>query len=71
MIAFGAFLGPIIGGYCAHLYFAQINFTAPFLLSAILSYIFLKEKITPTESLGLLILGVGIAVIIYSRVTNS
>lgn len=37
MIAFGAFLGPIIGGYCAHLYFEQINFSAPFFLSAILS----------------------------------
>lgn len=37
MIAFGAFLGPIIGGYCAHLYFSHINFAAPFILSAALS----------------------------------
>lgn len=57
MIAFGAFLGPIIGGYCAHVYFAQINFTAPFLLSAILSAIgitvccfFFKETLTTPHS---------------------
>ncbi|MES2203661.1 MAG: MFS transporter [Pseudomonadota bacterium] len=61
MIAFGAFLGPIIGGYCAQLYFAQINFTAPFLLSAILSAIgiliccfFFKETlVTPHKTLSL------------------
>ena len=61
MIAFGAFLGPIIGGYCAHLYFAQINLTAPFLLSAILSAIailvclfFFKETlVTPHKTLSL------------------
>ena len=61
MIAFGAFLGPIIGGYCAHLYFAHINFTAPFILSAILSAIgilvcsfFFKETlVTPHKTLSL------------------
>lgn len=61
MIAFGAFLGPIIGGYCAHLYFTQINFAAPFLLSAMLSVIgvlicffFFKETlITPQKTLSL------------------
>lgn len=37
MIAFGAFLGPIIGGYCAHVYFTQLNFSTPFILSALLS----------------------------------
>lgn len=58
MIAFGAFLGPIIGGYCAHLYFSQINFSAPFLFSALLSAIgvliccfFFKETlITPHKT---------------------
>lgn len=61
MIAFGAFLGPIVGGYCAHVYFEQINFTAPFFLSAILSaigvlmcFFFFKETlITPHKTLSL------------------
>lgn len=39
MIAFGAFLGPIIGGYCAHVYFDRLNFAAPFILAALLSAI--------------------------------
>lgn len=61
MIAFGAFLGPIIGGYYAHLYFTQINFTAPFFLSALLSLIailvcvyFFKETLAvPHKTLSL------------------
>lgn len=51
-IAFGAFLGPILGGYFAHFYFNLINFSAAFILSACLSflaflicYFFFKETI--------------------------
>jgi MFS family permease len=61
MIAFGAFLGPIMGGYCATLYFDQLNFSAPFFLSAILSavgilvcYFFFKETlVTPHKTVSL------------------
>lgn len=61
MIAFGAFLGPIIGGYCAHLYFDTINFSAPFFLSAILSaigvlvciYFFKETLVTHHKTLSL------------------
>lgn len=61
MIAFGAFLGPIIGGFCAHLYFDTLNFSAPFLLSALFSaigvlvciYFFKETLVTPHKTLSL------------------
>ena len=49
---------------------APIVFGGSIFLSAILSYIFLKEKITITELLGLLILGVGLIVITYAKFTG-
>lgn len=39
-------------------------------ISAILSYLFLKEKITITEVMGLLILGVGLGIITYARLNG-
>ena len=64
MIAFGAFLGPIIGGVCAHVYFEQINFTTPFFLSSLLSAIgvliclfyFKETLIIPHKTLSLRLL---------------
>ena len=37
MIALGAFLGPILGGYLAYLYFKRLNFSAGFFMCGILS----------------------------------
>lgn len=47
-----------------------IVFGGSIFLSAILSYIFLKEKATITEILGLLILGIGLAIVTYARFTS-
>jgi len=47
-----------------------IVFGGSIFLSAILSNIFLKEKVTITEGLGLLILGVGLAIITYAKLTT-
>ncbi len=49
---------------------APIVFGGSILLSAILSYFFLKEKITLIEGLGLLILGGGLLIIVYARFTG-
>lgn len=46
-----------------------IVFGGSIFLSAILSYFFLKEKITITEGFGLLVLGVGLGIITYARLT--
>lgn len=46
---------------------APLVFGGAIFLSAILSSIFLKEKITFIEGFGLLILGVGLAIITYAR----
>lgn len=51
-IALGAFLGPIIGGYCAYWHFPQINFSSAFMLSALfgliaaaICFVFFKETL--------------------------
>ena len=49
---------------------APIVFGGSIFLSAILSYFFLKEKVTLIEGLGLLILGGGLLVILYARFTG-
>lgn len=59
-IAFGAFIGPILGGYAAHWYFHEINFSAGFLLSALFSLIalsvclfcFRETLLTPVSTLS-------------------
>jgi DHA1 family tetracycline resistance protein-like MFS transporter len=38
-ISVGAALGPIVGGYCATLYFTQLNFAAAFIVAAIIALI--------------------------------
>jgi uncharacterized membrane protein len=48
-----------------------IVFGGAIFLSAILSAIFLKEKITTLQLIGLFFLGIGLAFIIYARTTNS
>lgn len=60
-IAFGAFIGPIIGGHYAHWRFDQLNFSMPFMLSALLSlaaalvcFFFFKETLEqPRKHLSL------------------
>ncbi|MEK6951492.1 MAG: EamA family transporter [Nanoarchaeota archaeon] len=47
-----------------------IVFGGAIFLSAILSYIFFKEKISFYQGIGLLILGLGLLFIIYARVTG-
>lgn len=49
---------------------APLVFGGAIFLSAILSYIFLKEKITLLEGFGLLILGIGLSIITYTRLTT-
>ncbi len=58
MIAFGAFLGPILGGYCAHFYFSMLNFSTPFFISALFSAVaaiicifFFKETSNMTKKI--------------------
>jgi MFS transporter, DHA1 family, tetracycline resistance protein len=38
-ISVGAALGPIIGGYCATLYFTQLNFAAAFIIASVVALI--------------------------------
>ncbi len=50
---------------------APVVFGGAIFLSAILSFFIFKEKLTITEGVGLGIVGVGLAVIIYARATSS
>ncbi len=50
---------------------APLIFGGSIFLSAILSLVIFKEKITTFQGAGLLFLGIGLAFIIYSKLTNS
>ncbi len=47
-----------------------VVFGGSIFLSAILSYVIFKEKISQMQGIGLLVLGVGLGLIIYSRLTG-
>lgn len=49
---------------------APIVFGGAIFLTAILSYLFLKEKMTVIQSLGLAFLGIGVVLIIYAKATG-
>ncbi len=49
---------------------APIVFGGSIFLSAILSFVFFKEKITTLQGLGLALLGVAILIITYARATG-
>ncbi len=49
---------------------APIVFGGSIFLSAILSFVFFKEKITSLQGLGLALLGVAILIITYARATG-
>ncbi len=48
---------------------APIVFGGAIFLSTVLSYFIFKEKITALEGIGLALLGIGFAIIIYARAT--
>lgn len=50
---------------------APVVFGGAIFLSAILSAIFFKEKVTIIQGLGLILIGVGLALVIYTKATNS